>query len=84
MPASSTQTIDALLSIRDVVRRTSLSRATIYKLAESNRFPAPLQLTEGRKAWVAAEVDAWLSARLAEREAARRFADSAFRSQQND
>lgn len=70
------QTVGTLLSIRDVVHRTSLSRATVYRLAELNRFPTPLQLTEGRKAWIAAEVDGWLAARLAERDAARRSADA--------
>lgn len=54
-----------LLSGPQVQAKTSLSRCTIWRLVWRGEFPAPVQLSPGRKAWSAAAVDAWIAARLA-------------------
>jgi len=36
------------ISIEEVVRMTSLSRSTIYRLIKQGKFPAPHQLSSGR------------------------------------
>ncbi|MFX4997797.1 AlpA family phage regulatory protein, partial [Acinetobacter baumannii] len=44
------------LPVREVVERTSLSRATVYRLVQSGTFPRPVTLTGARAAWVEEEV----------------------------
>jgi prophage regulatory protein len=59
------------LAVKEVVRRTSLSRATVYRLVQSGGFPKPVTLTGARTAWVETEVTAWMEARLAGRDSGR-------------
>jgi prophage regulatory protein len=59
----------AFLSCREVVLRTGLSRATIYRQVATGEFPAPYQLSKGRVGWKEVEVEEWLDSR--ERSAAR-------------
>jgi prophage regulatory protein len=47
------------LKITDVVRETSLSRATIYRLIAADDFPAPIRVGPQRVAWAERTVDAW-------------------------
>lgn len=60
-----------LLRTQEVVRVTTLARSSIYRLVSAGKFPPPIPLTEGgrtaAKAWLKAEVDAWLEARIAAR-----------------
>ena len=48
----------------------SYSRAHLHRLIKAKTFPAPIKLGENRNAWVEAEVEAWIEARIAQREAA--------------
>ncbi len=52
------------LRLRSVKERTGLSQATIYRLIQQTRFPAPHKLSERISVWDAADVDAWLAARF--------------------
>lgn len=54
------------LSLRDVVRVTSLSRAHVYALIVKGNFPAPAKVGR-RSIWDANEVEAWVRARFQER-----------------
>ena len=45
------------------------SKAQLHKLIAAGAFPAPINLSRRGRAWVAAEVNAWLAARMAERAA---------------
>lgn len=54
---------DCLLSVAQVTAKTSLSRSTIYRMVEANKFPAPVQVTDFRVAWWLSEVEAWTKAR---------------------
>lgn len=49
-----------LLRIAEVVDAVGLSRATVYRLVDSGRFPRPVQLSPGRVAWVRREVEDWM------------------------
>ncbi|MFY9240842.1 MAG: AlpA family transcriptional regulator [Roseovarius sp.] len=51
--------------------QTGLSRSTIYMLMQNGQFPKPVRIGGRAVAWPEAEVEAWLNARLAEREEAR-------------
>jgi prophage regulatory protein len=58
-----------LISCKKVCQRTSLSRASVYREIAAGRFPKPVPLTGGRKGWVEAEVNAWIVACIAARDA---------------
>lgn len=45
------------------------SRAQIYRMIGEGRFPRPVKLGEHRIAFVEQEVDAWIKAKIAERDA---------------
>lgn len=56
---------ERFVSIPEFVRRSSLSRATVYKLVESGELPRPIKLTGVRVAWPASVVDAWFASKIA-------------------
>ena len=58
-----------LLRLPAVIERTGLSKTAIYT---TPGFPRPVKLTLVASAWVASEVDAWIDARMAERDASQR------------
>lgn len=43
-----------------VAEMTTLSRSTIERKVKEGAFPAPVQLSERRKAWRAEVVEAWM------------------------
>ena len=57
-----------LLRRSEVERRTGLSRSSIYRLLEFNRFPRPIRIGDRTVAWVEGEIDGFISARIAERD----------------
>ena len=52
-----------ILRIREVVRRTALSRTTIWRQVRMGQFPSPLQLTENSIGWPSSEIEQWLADR---------------------
>ncbi len=69
--ADSTHGALAILRRRQVQARTGLSRTTLYSRISDGGFPAPVPLGKRSVGWVASEVDAWIAARIAAREAQR-------------
>lgn len=55
-----------LLHLKEVLNRTSLSRSHTYRLVAEGTFPASVSLGS-RVAWVEAEVQDWIDARIAAR-----------------
>jgi prophage regulatory protein len=56
--------LDQLLwSIKTVIVKTGLSRASIYRYINRERFPPRRRVGPNRVAWVPAEVIAWTEAR---------------------
>jgi prophage regulatory protein len=49
---------------------TGLSRSTLYEMMDKGTFPRPIKLGAKAVGWPSAEIDAWLAARIAERDAA--------------
>lgn len=63
--------MNKLISIREACTITSLSRTTIWKKERSDPdFPKLTDLGCNRKAFLAAEIEAWIEARLSARESA--------------
>ncbi len=58
-----------LISIKDACRLTSLSRSAINIARTQGRFPQAVPLGEKRIAFVRAEVEEWIGARIAARPA---------------
>jgi prophage regulatory protein len=56
-----------LISGKEVCRRTSLSRASLYRLMAQDAFPKPIPLHGVRKAFIESEVNAWIASRIAAR-----------------
>lgn len=52
-----------------VKARTGLGRSSIYRGIATGDFPQPVKLGTRASAWNAAEVDNWIAARIAARDA---------------
>ncbi len=54
-----------ILRLPAVKARTGLSRSTIYLRISKGNFPAPISLGGRAVGWVEADVDRWLTRRIA-------------------
>jgi prophage regulatory protein len=67
--AAANQTI---IRLAETLRRTGLSRSTLYDLQTAGEFPKSIKLTRHRHGsavgWLESEVNAWIEARIAERD----------------
>jgi prophage regulatory protein len=57
---------EALLRLPEVIRRTGLSRSSIYSAIAKKEFPAPIALGARSVAWVESEVATFIEARISE------------------
>jgi len=57
-----------LLKLPQVIERTALSRSEIYRRLRDGRFPKPVPLGDRGIAWLSTEIEAWVHARVAERD----------------
>jgi prophage regulatory protein len=67
-----------ILRIKDVMAKTGLSRASIYKLQAADCFPRSIALSGRAVGWYAYEIDVWLQQRVDARDADRN-AEEAYR-----
>jgi len=51
---------EQFLRVKDVVAKTTLSRATIYRKVEDGSFPRPTRLSHRVSVWPAAAVNQWM------------------------
>jgi prophage regulatory protein len=58
------------LKLSEVQKRVPRSRSRIYEDMAKGEFPRPVKLGPRSVAWLESDIDAWLAARVAEREAA--------------
>lgn len=64
-----------LVSLRQVIALTGLSRATIYRLIDESSasydptFPKRIRISRMRIAWVSSEISAWIELKMAQRSA---------------
>lgn len=52
---------EQILKINAVSKVTTLSRATIYRLASEGKFPRPVKLSIRSSGWFASDISKWLS-----------------------
>lgn len=53
-----------ILRIKDVVKRTGLSKATIYKQISESAFPKPIQLGTKAVGWLESDLNTWFEERI--------------------
>ncbi|MBN8646741.1 MAG: AlpA family transcriptional regulator [Caulobacterales bacterium] len=53
------------IRLRDVIRLTSLSRATIYEKMKKHDFPTQVKLGGKSVAWVEVEIQEWINSKIA-------------------
>jgi prophage regulatory protein len=58
-----------IMRLREVIEQTGLSRSTIYNLISQGKFPKQIELGARSVGWVDTEVDEWLEAKVAHRNA---------------
>lgn len=67
--------IPQLLSIKDVMKYTSIGRSTIYAMGQADSdyydptFPKKLNITKVRTVWVATEIAEWINSKIEARSA---------------
>ncbi|MGH7037065.1 MAG: helix-turn-helix transcriptional regulator [Stellaceae bacterium] len=59
-----------ILRQRQVIEKVGYSPMHIWRLEKAGRFPHRVKLGPNSVGWVAEEIDAWIEARIAERDAA--------------
>jgi prophage regulatory protein len=52
-----------------VEAKSGLKRDSIYRGAREGWFPRPVKISQGASGWVEGEIEAYLTARIAERDA---------------
>jgi prophage regulatory protein len=53
----------SILSPKQVVERTGLSRVTLWRMGKKGEFPQRVQISEGRVGWYSDEVDEFIESR---------------------
>jgi prophage regulatory protein len=59
-----------ILKLKEVIQKTSLARASIYRLIAEGKFPKQIKLSERSAGWLESEINDWLTNRIAERDRA--------------
>tara|TARA_R110000782_G_scaffold201927_2_gene290558 strand:- start:47730 stop:47912 length:183 start_codon:yes stop_codon:yes gene_type:complete len=52
---------DRFVGIRDVARRTALSRTTIARSVKAGSFPTPVRFSPTCLGWYESEIDTWIA-----------------------
>ena len=55
--------LQQLLTLNDVARITTYSKASIYRLISSSEFPAPLKIGKHRSAWRPSDIQTWMDSK---------------------
>ncbi|MFJ3458817.1 helix-turn-helix transcriptional regulator [Scandinavium goeteborgense] len=58
----------SLIRLPEVRRRTGYSKAWIYRLLKAKTFPQPVKIGDRAIAFVESEIDAWIDARIVDRD----------------
>ncbi|MFM2589485.1 AlpA family transcriptional regulator [Vibrio sp. TBV020] len=56
-----------LIKLPEVMEKTTLSRATIYRFMSEGRFPTQITLGVKSVSWIEEEIDQWIMQRLQHR-----------------
>lgn len=59
---------NAILRLPETIKKTGLSRSTIYLRIKSNSFPEPVNLGERSIGFIESEIDDWIEQRMLDRD----------------
>ena len=57
------ESFDRLVRLRELVKILSISRANVYRLMKTGKFPQSIKLTERTVVWRLSELEAWVEKR---------------------
>ena len=55
---------NTILRLPDVIKRTGLSKSTIYLYIEHGKFPAQIRLGSRSVGWIEAQIDGWINQQI--------------------
>ncbi len=55
---------ETILRLKDVTKRTGLSRSSIYEKIRNKEFPKQISLGRRASGWVESQVDTWIYDRI--------------------
>ncbi|MCW4438886.1 MULTISPECIES: helix-turn-helix transcriptional regulator [Vibrio] len=64
-----------LIKLKEVLHKTGLSKATLYRLITAGKFPASIQIAYRAVAWEEDRIDEWLIKKVSESNFKREQAD---------
>ena len=56
-----------LLRIKDVVKKTTIGKSTIWQWVEEEKFPKPIKLSERISVWKDSDIDEWIESKINQR-----------------
>jgi len=65
-PNSNHPSNERLISAKEVLERVSFSRTTLDRLVNSNEFPRPIKISEGRNMWAESQIDLYIEQKILE------------------
>ena len=60
-----TERLDRLLTSKQLIAETGISRSTIYRLLRKGEFPKPIRIGPRGVRWLESDIKAWLAERKA-------------------
>ncbi len=61
-----------LVRIKEVIKRTGISKSQVYALSKQGDFPLPVKLSNISVAWVLEEIELWIEDRINQRDFSQR------------
>lgn len=62
----STKSVERVLSLKDVIKLTGLSKSTVYLYIQESMFPTSIKLGIRRVGWLEYEIQDWLNNKIAQ------------------
>ena len=53
-----------ILRLPAVIKRTGISRSTVYLMMSKGMFPEPISLGDRAVGWIESEIDSWLEEKI--------------------
>ena len=53
-----------LLRVKEVVKKTSVGKSTIWAWVKEGKFPKPIKLSDRISVWKESDIDAWIESKI--------------------
>ena len=58
--------VNSIIRLKDAIKKTGVSRSSIYLYSNAGTFPKPIKLGERSIGFVESEIDDWIEQKIAE------------------